>query len=855
VSTARWDRIQEVLTEALELAPAEVGAFLDRACAGDDALRAEVESLIVADRNAPTFLDRGALRASADPVSLEGASLGAFRVVRVIGRGGMGVVYLGERADAQFEQRVAIKVLQHEARGENMAERLRTERRILGSLEHRGIVRILDGGLTDDDRPYLVMEHIEGERIDAWCDRHRLTITQRLELFGQVLHAVAYAHRALVVHRDLKPDNILVTAEGEVRLLDFGIAKLLDPGSPFDAAPTQTGVRPMTPEYASPEQIRGEPITTACDIYALGVLLFQLLTGRRPFAVDTATPWAVERATLDREPDRPSSAIFRTGSVQTSEGTGVTVEVVAAARRTEPERLRAALDGDLDAIVLKALRKEPDERYGSADAFREDVERYLGSMPVLARRGTRSYHLRKFVRRHRAGVAVGAAITLLVLGSTVAIAASRNAAALARDRAEQEARTAGEVTEFLVGVFGGGDPWRNPGDTVTVLSLIEAGRERLERELAAAPLVRASLLHAIGRVYTGLGRYDAADTVLNQAAQLRVDQLGPDDGAVAETFLALGSNLSRARNFAGALPHVERAAAIRATLADIDAAAQASLLTALASPLRELGQADSSHTLMLRALALDRARGDTASADHFGRRMQLAMTLRALEDYDAAAIEYAQVLPGIERTRGETHPMYSVALNNLAYLLTRQERWVDAVPLYRRSLDIVRRTLGPDHAQVLMVMGNLASALYFSGEPEDALGLMRDRMVQAQRIWPDGHWRVGAAQEGFATALLRLDRYAEAEAAFREAVASYHATIGPGNTWTAVAETQVGLTMTLQGDARGPALLDRALVRLTGAPLDDTKRPDIVRIADHLDEIGMTDRAAAFRALLVTPET
>jgi serine/threonine-protein kinase len=859
----RWEEIDRLFAAALDLPDTERPAFVAEACGDDRELRDEVLALLSAEAASDGLFERpdsataeAALRELAVSAPDEPAPerVGSYRILRQIGRGGMGTVYLAERADADFEQRVAIKVLQQDAHVAGMAERLGTERQILGSLDHRGIVRILDGGMTHDDRPYLVMDHIEGERIDAWCDRHRLTVDRRLELVGQVLHAVAYAHRALVVHRDLKPANIVVTEAGEVRLLDFGIAKLLDSGSGIDVTPTRTGMRPMTPEYASPEQIRGESITTACDIYALGVLLFQLLTGRRPYAVDSVTPWAVERATLDSEPDRPSSAIFRTDRRAGAEGTGVTVDAVAAARRTEPARLRTMLDGDLDAIVLKALRKEPTERYGSADAFREDIERYLGSLPVLARRGTRSYRVRKFVRRHRAAVAVAAAITMVVLGSTVAIAASRNAATLARDRAEQEARTAGEVTDFLVGVFGGGNPWQQPGDTVTALTLIEHGRERLERELAAEPLVRASLLHAIGRVYTGLGRYEAADTLLNQALQLRMDQLGPNDGAVAEAFLALGANQGSRRDFAGALPHLERAAAIREGLADTDAALQARVLAALAGPLRELGQPDSSHALLVRALALDRARGDTASSDHLERRLQLAMTLRALEDYAGASREYDQLLPGIARTLGDGHPTYSTALNNQAYLLTRQGRWADAVPPYRRSLEIVRRAVGPDHVQVLLVMSNLASALHTSGDFDEALHLLREQVAMAQRMWPDGHWRVGATHEAVGTVMLRAGRYAEAEAAYREAVASYHATIGPGNTWSAVAETNVILTMTLQGDERGPALFDRAIARLTGAPIDESSRTEIGRIADRLDEIGMTDRAAALRVLLETPE-
>jgi serine/threonine-protein kinase len=309
----------------------------------------------------------------------------------------MSVVYRAERFQP-FAQTVAIKVLQRDAPAADLLARFDAERRILASLDHHGIVRILDGGVTEDGRPFLAMEHIAGERIDAWCDRGRLTVSERLTFFREVLDAVSYAHRALVVHRDLKPSNILVTETGEVRLLDFGIARILEPDA--DAAATLTGRGALTPEYASPEQIRGERVTTSSDVYALGVLLYELLTGRRPYALESPTPWALEHAALETEPERPSDAVARVAATDPD----LSPERIAIARSTEPARLRSTLDGDLDAIILKALRKEPDARYASVDAFAEDIDRYLGSLPVLARRGSRAYHVRKFVRRHRTGV-------------------------------------------------------------------------------------------------------------------------------------------------------------------------------------------------------------------------------------------------------------------------------------------------------------------------------------------------------------------------------------------------------------------------------------------------------------------
>ncbi len=515
-----WMRIQSILEKALELPPDAAEAFVADACAGDDALRHEIEALIAADRSAPGFLDRRGFVVSSEPEpDRSGTMLGPFRIGREIGRGGMSAVFEAVRTEP-FEQVVAIKILQRDGSSGDLAARLHAERQILALLDHPGIVRILDGGITPDGRPYLVMDRVDGERIDAWCDRRRLSVRQRLRLLLQVIDAVAYAHRSLIVHRDLKPANLLVTEAGEAKLLDFGIAKILQPGSGMEAV-TRTGVRALTPEYAAPEQIRGERITTACDIYALGVLLFEILTGERPYRLESPTPWEVEQAVLETEPERPSMAVDRT--IRSATGTA---EAIARARRTEPARLRMTLDGDLDAIVLKALRKEPEERYASADAMAEDIERYLGSLPVVARRGSRAYRARKFVARHRRGVGIGIVLVVLAISGMAAIISAWGAAERARDRAQREARTATEVTEFLVDVFGGSDPLAQLGESVDAGTLLTRGRERIRVELLDEPGVRASMLAAIGEVYSNLGRYETADTLLREALAVRAAQLG-----------------------------------------------------------------------------------------------------------------------------------------------------------------------------------------------------------------------------------------------------------------------------------------------------------------------------------------
>lgn len=434
-SPHRWQQIEELLHSAFDLPPEARGAFLDEACAADLELRREVEELLAADAGAPEFLDAVAADLAApllagmvadDPAdgrAAEGTVVGAYRLVREIARGGMGSVYLAERADGEYRQQVAVKILRRGPRTDELVQRFRVERQILAALEHPGIARLVDGGVVEGDLPYLAMEYVDGESVDRFCDHWRLDIRQRLELVVRIARVVQYAHRNKVVHRDLKPSNILVTPEGEPKLLDFGIAKLLGETEALagEALRTRTGFRWMTPEYAAPEQVRGEAVTAATDVYALGVLLYELLTGHRPYRVGGGgSSFEIERAICEADPERPSTAVSRVEERSTAEGpVTITPETVSRARGTEPERLRRMLNGDLDAVVLRALRKEPQQRYASPEALAEDIERYLAGLPVRARRGTLAYYARRFAARKR-GALGAAALTLTLLLALVA---------------------------------------------------------------------------------------------------------------------------------------------------------------------------------------------------------------------------------------------------------------------------------------------------------------------------------------------------------------------------------------------------------------------------------------------------
>ena len=437
----RWQQIKRVLEVALALDGRERDAYLDKTCAGDTELRQEVDSLLashqptgknILDEPLANLLtaDAGAARHTVDA----GQRIGAYRIIDEIGRGGMGEVYRAVRADGEFTKEVALKTVRVGYDVSSVLERFRNERQILASLDHSNIARLYDGGTSGEGIPYLVMELVDGIPIDSFCDAGKLNITRRLELYLEVCSAVQYAHQRLVIHRDLKPGNILVTKDGIPKLLDFGIAKILDPATVADV----TIIRPMTPEYASPEQIRGEPITTASDVYSLGVVLYQLLTGRSPYRMATRTPHELSHAITDTEPERPSTAILRQPAAKETADVGRTPGQMSDAREPSLAKLQRRLSGDLDNILLKALRKEPQRRYASVEQFADDLRRHLDGRPVSARKDSWSYRSGKFIKRHKAGVAAaGLMAATLVVG---VVATVREAKVAERNRLRAEKR-------------------------------------------------------------------------------------------------------------------------------------------------------------------------------------------------------------------------------------------------------------------------------------------------------------------------------------------------------------------------------------------------------------------------------
>ncbi|HEU5209654.1 MAG TPA: serine/threonine-protein kinase, partial [Longimicrobiales bacterium] len=501
-----------LLERVIDLDPGARAAALDEACARRPELRSRVEELLRFADEESTLLDNDPAMVWAalidDDDERAVTSVGPWRIQRELGRGGMGAVYLAERADGQFEKQVALKLVKRGMDTDEILARFRLERRILAGLEHPHIARLYDGGASEDGRPYLVMELVDGEPITTWCDRHCLGIDERLALFCTICAAVQFAHQKLVVHRDLKPSNIMVAKDGAPKLLDFGIARLLTEDE--TSSMTRTGVRVLTPEYAAPEQLRGEAVSTAADVYALGAVLFELLTGSGPFGGDRRT------MDPDRIAPRPSLLV---GPASPDDPVS-TAHAAAAARSTTPAKLRRRLEGDLDIITLRALDPDPARRYGSAQQLLDDLERHRAGLPVQARAPTLVYRARKFARRNRAPIVAAALVTIALAGGLASTLWQARTAARERDTADAARRSAEEVMAFLLGMFDSADPLgvrTERTDTMRVRQLVDRGAERVRTELANQPRLQAEMLTMLGRVYSNLGVFESAEEMLEEA--------------------------------------------------------------------------------------------------------------------------------------------------------------------------------------------------------------------------------------------------------------------------------------------------------------------------------------------------
>ncbi|MEO0740444.1 MAG: serine/threonine-protein kinase [Bacteroidota bacterium] len=853
----QWARLDALLDVAFDLDGEARAAYLDEACGGDPALRAEAEALLAADDAAETFLARRAIDEVDDGLldttmggdgadalaALVGRRVGPYRLVRELGRGGMGAVYLAERIveDGRgFEQSVALKLIA--APHPTLRQRFLAERQTLARLQHPGIARLLDGGVAGLESgdlvgtPFFALEVVDGEPITEHVATAQLGMRDRLDLFLQVCDAVAYAHQNLVVHRDLKPSNILVAPtagadtararRGRAKLLDFGIAKLLTPDGPSDlnddAPLTATGSRVYTPQYAAPEQVRGEAVTTATDVYALGLILYELLTGRRAYHFARTSAGEIERVICETEPLRPSTAVVR-------------LDDDSPPLPVDTTRLRRRLRGDLDTIVLKALAKDPARRYASAEALATDLRRHLAGQPIAARPATKRYRLVKWVRRNPAWAVAAVLVAGLALVATVfagVVVRHNQLLAAERDRVEREASRTEAVTEFLVGVFQVADPSESRGASVTAQELLDQGAQRLRTELADAPLVQAEVQGVVGRVYTNLGLYDQADSLLtaavdqHEALMANGDPLAGD--ALAENLERLGLLRYEQGVFDEAMAHLERALTLRLRETSPDALALARTRHLLGMLVHESGDLVRADSLFQASLAV---REEQAPPQDFAATLSSLGLLRSdAGTYDEAEPILQRALALQREHLGADHPETATTLYHLAQLYWTTGRLDEAEPLFRESLALSIQLFGPESASAALDYNQLGLVLVDQGRYDESEAAYEEALQIQRALFGDGHPDLSSTVLNLGALHFAQERYAEAEAAYREALRLDLAAFGNDHPYVAGDRVRLAtLLIAQQQPDEAEALLDAV-----EPVFEATYTPDHPRHADLL---------------------
>lgn len=810
-------QLQLLLEKALAFGPRDRVAFLRNACGEDSRLYDSVMERLLERAESLPF-DSGAAALSGfdtamaegqlpvEPPDRSGERVGSYRLLSRIGLGGMGEVYLAERDDATYRQRVAIKLVNEGLYGRLTYGRLRAERQILASLEHPNIARMFDGGTARDGTPYFVMEYVDGIPLDVYCDERRLDVSGRLRLFRSICAAVHCAHQNLVVHRDLKPSNILVTADGTPKLLDFGIAKLLDTGKAHHTvAVTQASVRLMTPNYASPEQVTGAPITTATDIYALGLLLYELLTGRRAFDMPSYRLSDIERV-MTTVPVAPPSAATLCKDIKGEPGR-TRASQIAAARATQPKRLSRQLSGDLDVIVLKALQLEPERRYASVEQFSRDVENFLEGRPIVAQRDTWGYRSRKFVARHKFAVGASSVIVLLLCGFAAAMYVQAQRIAEQRDRATAEETRAATVSSFLVELFELSDPNRSRGATITAREILDAGARRVNEGLRDQPETQATLLETIGRVYGNLGLYRNAEEAARNVLELRRTGTARDSDAVAALAL-LGQSLLEQGDYRGAEPYLNEAIELRRAVAEA-AVSEAELVHQLGR-LRQLqGRYEAAETLYRQSLAMHT---DSQSGEVSSVMTDLAQILERKADLSGAIAMTREALAMDEKQLGSDHPQVGIQRYNLAYLLSQQGELAAAGPLYEQSVSTLIRVLGDTHPDTIRVMAGFGRYLQRSGKYAEAEAKLRDALARQVALRGEEDAEVAYDRVSLALLLEETGDLAAAEAELQIARRIFEAKLPADHQYLASALTALGRVLSSTGrEEEAQPLLERAL--------------------------------------------
>ncbi|HWA58098.1 MAG TPA: serine/threonine-protein kinase [Gemmatimonadales bacterium] len=788
MDAARWEQVQALFHAAADL-PLEAREALLHERAGSDAeLRAEVAALLVEDARGHALLDGDRASLARQVLAPSGAlpttRFGPYHLTRLLGEGGMGVVYLGERED--LGSVAAIKLLRDAWLSPARRDRFESEQRTLAQLNHPNIARLYDADALPDGTPWIAMEYVDGVPITAWCDARQATVPERLRLFRTVCEAVQHAHRHLVIHRDLKPSNILVTAEGQVKLLDFGIAKQLD-SLDLPADQTQTGLRLLTPAYAAPEQIRGGRTGIYTDVYALGVTLYQLLTGRLPFDLADKTPEEAARIITEEVAERPSSAALRTHAA--------------------PARIAtSAAWADLDVLCLTAMHRDAQRRYRTVEALLRDVDHFLAGEPLEARPDTVGYRVGKFIRRNRVPV-LASAVALVTLATLVVFYTVR--LTRARNEARAEAARTQRIQRFMTNLFQNGDESTAPGDSLRVVTVIDRGLEEAQ-SLAEDPALQSELDITLGVLYQQLGKYERADSLLRAALEIRRRVLGPEHPDVATAQVALGELRLKQARYEEAEENIRSGLRLARRTYPTGHPAIARATSALGQVLVERGAYDSAVPVVESALQLYAQ--DTASADYASALSDLANAHFYAGHYPLADSLYRRVLGSSRRLYGDRHPHVAEDLSNLGQIQQMLGTYTRAEEYYRQAFDIAKAWYGLNHPETASYLTMLGRSLLFQNKWDSAhTALSQALAIQEQLHGPD-HPEVGNALNELGSLAWQRDQLDEAERSWTRVVDIYRAAYGEKHQFVAVALSNLsGVYQQRKQYGKAEALLREAI--------------------------------------------
>ena len=752
---SRWERIQTLFHEATDLPPAEQDAFVVSACGADHGLVEDVRAMLREDSDAASVLDRGVaevahnILANPDPVQLRAQDFGSYRLIRLLGEGGMGLVYLAEHKDLGTQ--VAIKILRDAWLSPARRERFAAEQKTLAQLNHPSIARLYDADALPDGTPWFSMEYVEGLPLTDYCSLHQCSVEMRLHLFRSVCEAVQYAHSEAVIHRDLKPSNILVKQDGTIRLLDFGIAKQLES---LDASvkQTMTGLRLMTPAYAAPEQIRGDRVGIHTDVYSLGVILFELLTGQLPYDLSNLTPAEAASIIAEHEPGKPSSivkpAVPLSGSSSMSEDAWA----------------------DLDVLCLTAIHKDPTRRYRSTEALIRDIDHYLRAEPLEARPDSLSYRLRKFMQRNRRSVTLAAAALLLMVGMlsffTVRLAKARNAALAEAARTER-------IQKFMLNLFDGGDQEVGPSDSLRVVTLVDRGLLEA-KTLNNDPKIQSELYQNLGDIYEKLGKFEQADSLLQAALEQRKSAFGADSREAAETLIEIGLLRDAQGKYEDAERFVRQGLTIDKQRLSPNHPSVARATSALGKVLEDRGSYSAAIQVLQESVRLQSAQGGSTT-DLAESLTELANSHFYSGHYAASEALNQQVLAMDRQLYGDRHPHVADDLINLGAIQYDLGHYPEAERFDRQALDITQSFYGQNHPATASALTILGRTLVSEGNREEAAGLLKEALGIEERIYGQVHPRVAGTLNELGKISQQQGNLDEAEADFQRMADIYRA--------------------------------------------------------------------------------